>query len=117
MTACAGWCAGRPREWPGSYRRAELNDVATLGALEPQASGAAGRSAPGAVDKARAVLWVLTAKGRPMRFAELPRQTGLPKSTVHRLIGILRAHNMIDQRDEAYVPGRRLAEVSQPADS
>lgn len=69
----------------------------------------------GAVDKAMAVLTVLIADGRPMRLAELTRRTGLAKPTVHRLIRILRTHKMIDQHDERYVPGERLAKAGRSA--
>jgi len=69
------------------------------------------RSPRGAVDKALAVLSALIAADRPMRLTEVARQTGLAKSTVHRLIGILLAHQMIDQDGERYIPGWRLIEV------
>lgn len=86
-----------------------------LRAHEPEAVSRPGdRSPPGAVDKAMTVLSELIVNNRPMRLAELTRRTGLPKSTVHRLVGILRAYDMVDQRDEAYVPGARLAQVRVP---
>jgi IclR family transcriptional regulator, acetate operon repressor len=71
---------------------------------------------PSAVDKAMALLSTLISDGRPMSLAELTRRTGLPKTTVHRLIGVLRAHNVVDRHEEAYVPGELLAEVSGAAD-
>jgi DNA-binding IclR family transcriptional regulator len=69
-----------------------------------------------AVDKAMALLSALIVDGRPMSLAELTRRTSLPKTTVHRLIGVLRAHNVVDRQEETYVPGGLLAEVSGSAD-
>jgi DNA-binding IclR family transcriptional regulator len=80
------------------------------------AENAAHHRPPSAVDKAMAVLSTLISDGRPMSLAELTRRTGLPKTTVHRLIGVLRAHNVVDRREETYVPGELLAEAGGASD-
>jgi DNA-binding IclR family transcriptional regulator len=91
-----------------------LNKVFMLGANGYETQGEQDRSSLGAVDKAMTLLSALIVDGRPMGLAELTRRTGLAKSTAHRLIGILRAHDMIDRHDEAYVPGERLAGIGRP---
>jgi IclR family transcriptional regulator, acetate operon repressor len=92
-----------------------LNSMVVLGAHGYETPGEQDRSSLGAVDKAMTLLSALIVDGRPMGLAELTRRTGLAKSTAHRLIGILRSHDMIDRHDEAYVPGERLAGIGRPA--
>jgi len=58
-----------------------------------------------AVDKAMIMLTAVLTSGEPSSLAELSRRTGLPKSTAHRLLGILCAHGMVARRDGQYVPG------------
>ncbi|MFD9698034.1 helix-turn-helix domain-containing protein [Lentzea sp. NPDC059081] len=56
----------------------------------------------GAVAKALRILGGLYASSRPLSLAELSRNTGLPKSTVHRLLGLLCEHDVVARSANEY---------------
>jgi len=62
-----------------------------------------------AVDRLASILNHLTTHGG-VRLTDLSLATGLPLSTVHRLLRSLRKHGLVDQhpRTRTYVPGLRL---------
>ena len=62
--------------------------------------------------KASALLSVFGPEQPEMPLAELVRQTGLPKSTAHRLAEILVQEGWLDRTDGAYCIGVRLFELS-----
>lgn len=69
----------------------------------------------GALDKGLALLARVSDAPTPPRFVDLLRDTGLPKATLHRLLGALLAHRLIalDPRDQTYVVGLRALEMAQ----
>jgi DNA-binding IclR family transcriptional regulator len=72
---------------------------------------------PGAVEKSFVVLEAVAAAAGPLGVSELARQTGLPKSTVHRILAILVGYGLVRRGQDGYQLGRRLtAPVAQPTD-
>lgn len=68
----------------------------------------------GAVDKAMLVLDCVSRRA-PIRLSDIARQTGLPKSTVHRLLSVLELNGALQRVRIGYVLGdtiRRLSEGS-----
>jgi len=62
------------------------------------------------VDRAFRLLQVIVAAGEPLGVRELGRRTGLPRSTVGRLVGALTDLGMVDRTtDGSVVPGSALA--------
>ncbi|MET8759947.1 helix-turn-helix domain-containing protein [Lentzea sp. NPDC004782] len=59
-------------------------------------------SPTGAVARALVVLAALNSSTRPLSLAELSRRTGLPKSTVHRLLGVLCAYEAATRTRNQY---------------
>lgn len=63
------------------------------------------------VDKAMALIELLLERRAPMTLSQLAERSGCPKSTVHALLSTLRAHRMVDQREDGrYCLGLRLFE-------
>jgi IclR family KDG regulon transcriptional repressor len=60
------------------------------------------------VDKAFTVLEAWHHRGETLGSSELARRTGLPKSTSHRLLGILEAAGLIERLSSGYQLGDRL---------
>ncbi|WP_024802770.1 IclR family transcriptional regulator [Nocardia sp. BMG51109] len=75
---------------------------------QPQIAGA------NAVDRALTVLEILGDAGRPVRLAEIARRAELPRSTAHRLLQVLLAHNMIASDQGTYSVGGRIHDWLQP---
>jgi DNA-binding IclR family transcriptional regulator len=72
---------------------------------------------PGAVEKSFVVLERVAASPQPLGVSELARQTGLPKSTVHRILAILVDFGLIRRGQDGYRLGRRLTDPpAQPTD-
>jgi DNA-binding IclR family transcriptional regulator len=69
----------------------------------------------GAVDKALILFDRLITEGGPLTLATLTRMTGLSKPTVHRLLGILREHDMISAGTQGYQPAERFIRPVAPA--
>lgn len=74
----------------------------------PVAELAAAHSSPGAVGKAMIALTKLLAEGEPLRLADLARKTGLPKATLHRVLGTMRDHKVLQLQGQRYSPGECL---------
>jgi DNA-binding IclR family transcriptional regulator len=66
------------------------------------------------VEKSFVVLETVTAAERPVGVSELSRLTGLPKSTVHRILAILVDFGLVRRGQEGYHPGRRLTGPAGP---
>jgi IclR family transcriptional regulator, KDG regulon repressor len=60
------------------------------------------------VDKAFTVLEAWNHRGEILGSSELARRTGLPKSTSHRLLGVLEAAGLIERLGNGYQLGDRL---------
>jgi IclR family KDG regulon transcriptional repressor len=60
------------------------------------------------VDKAFALLEAWDHRGETLGVSELARRTGLPKSTSHRLLGILEAAGVVQRLASSYRLGDRL---------
>jgi DNA-binding IclR family transcriptional regulator len=69
----------------------------------------------GALDKGLNLLERVCDAPTPPRFVDLLRETGMPKATLHRMLGALLAHRLIslDPRDQTYRVGLRALEMAQ----
>jgi DNA-binding IclR family transcriptional regulator len=65
---------------------------------------------PGAVEKSFVVLEAVASAAQPLGVSELARQTGLPKSTVHRILAILVDFGLVRRGQDGYRLGRRLTD-------
>jgi IclR family transcriptional regulator, acetate operon repressor len=71
-----------------------------------------GTTSLGAIDKAMLVLACVSRRA-PIKLSDIARQTGLPKSTVHRLLSVLEMNGALQRARTGYVLGdmiRRLSE-------
>lgn len=64
------------------------------------------------VEKAFVVLEAWDHRGESLGASELARRTGLPKSTSHRLLGILEAAGVVERLAGSYRLGDRLRDIS-----
>jgi DNA-binding IclR family transcriptional regulator len=80
-----------------------------------KASAATVPKGTGALDKGLKLLARICDAPAPLRFVDLLRETGMPKATLHRMLGALMAHRLvaIDSRDQTYVVGLRALEMAQ----
>jgi DNA-binding IclR family transcriptional regulator len=67
----------------------------------------------GPIGKAMLVLDCITSRTAPVRLSDIARQTGLAKSTVHRLLAELESHQAVRQATTGYVPGEAIRRFSQ----
>lgn len=63
------------------------------------------------LERAVAILDSFRPTGGPFRLAELVRRSGLPKSTVHRLVGELVRLSLLEQTSTGYLLGPKLFEL------
>jgi len=64
------------------------------------------------VEKAFVVLEAWDHRGESLGASELARRTGLPKSTSHRLLGILETAGVVERLEGGYRLGERLRDIS-----
>lgn len=66
------------------------------------------------LDKALGLLTLISRATAPMSFSQLARVSGLPKSTLHRLLSALLAHGVLrlEDKDRTYRLGLRLLELA-----
>lgn len=66
------------------------------------------------VDKAMAMVNLVAEATHPLTFTDLVRRSGLPKATLHRILGTLLAQGLlrIDPRDRTYRLGLRILELA-----
>ena len=71
----------------------------------------------GALDKGLTLLAHICDAAKPPRFVDLLHETGLPKATLHRMLGALLAHRLVtlDPRQQTYGVGLRALEMAQQA--
>lgn len=89
----------------------------TTSAQQPTANvvrgaGAAQEKVLGSVGKASAILTSFTAESRTMGVSELARSAGIPKSTAHRLLGVLVDWGLVARTGTVYSPGPGLTELA-----
>lgn len=85
----------------------ELSD----GDLDPIVDASGAKATPArTLTRALLILQVVTLHDEePMPLAKIARKSGLPKPTVHRLVGVLRDSGMLQQDDNGcYLPGPML---------
>jgi DNA-binding IclR family transcriptional regulator len=63
---------------------------------------------PGSLERGIDILLALSAADRPVSLAQLCRSTGLPKSTAHRILGVLCARELARRVGNGYLPGHQL---------
>lgn len=91
--------------------RVKLSDM--VKAVNPQSSGP--ERAKGPVDKALDLLGALVRPGGPHRLADIARQTGLTKPTVHRLLQTMAEAGFAAAEGGAYRVGPRLLAMAAAA--
>lgn len=71
----------------------------------------------GTVGRTLAVLDLVAAFGRPVRFAEILPRSGLPKATLYRFLQALTHQEMLayDEDRQTYAPGMRLVRLAHSA--
>ncbi|WOP18639.1 IclR family transcriptional regulator [Raineyella sp. LH-20] len=77
----------------------------------PPEPGRAG-SAPSILSKAFLLLECFSAEERVLTFTDLVERSGLPKSTVHRVLARLMSLGIIEEHDKAYRIGMRLFAIT-----
>jgi DNA-binding IclR family transcriptional regulator len=67
---------------------------------------------PGSLERGIDILLALSAASRPVSLAQLCRSTGLPKSTAHRILGVLCSRELARRVGNAYLPGELLESMA-----
>ncbi|MGW0804490.1 IclR family transcriptional regulator [Nonomuraea sp. NPDC002799] len=67
---------------------------------------------PGSLERGIDLLLALSAAARPMSLSDLCRRTGLPKSTAHRLLGVLCSRALARRVGNGYLPGELLESMA-----
>ncbi|MEW9550300.1 IclR family transcriptional regulator [Nonomuraea sp. NPDC050783] len=65
-------------------------------------------SPPGSLERGIDILLALGGACEPVSLAQLCRRTRLPKSTAHRILGVLCARGLARRAGNGYLPGERL---------
>jgi len=74
------------------------------------------RSGTGALEKGLTLLAHICGRESPARYSDLLKETGLPKATLHRMLGALAGHGLIALHpDQTYRIGVRALEMAQKA--
>lgn len=71
----------------------------------------------GAIGRAMTVLTCLGRRAAPTSLAEISRHTGLPKSTVHRLLATLEGQGAVRRAGAGYVLGEAIRRLSDGAET
>jgi DNA-binding IclR family transcriptional regulator len=69
-------------------------------------------SQPGSLERGIDILLALSGAARPVSLAQLSRSTGLPKSTAHRILGVLCARGLARRVGNGYLPGGLLESMA-----
>jgi DNA-binding IclR family transcriptional regulator len=80
-------------------------------AADPHTEGGAGLALLG---KGFAIMEAVAQARRPPSLSDISRQTGLPTSTVHRILGVLCVQGVVDREEDGYRPGWRSAQLFDP---
>ncbi len=83
-------------------------------AARTDAPSAASTPGPGVLEKAMAVLNLVSAARAPMTFTQLQRASALPKATLHRMLGTLVREGLLrhDSYNKTFQLGFRLLELA-----
>ncbi|MEV4469624.1 IclR family transcriptional regulator [Nonomuraea salmonea] len=68
-------------------------------------------SQPGSLERGIDILLALSAATGPVTLSQLCRSTGLPKSTAHRILGVLCSRELARRVGSAYLPGELPASM------
>ncbi|MFC4008815.1 IclR family transcriptional regulator [Nonomuraea purpurea] len=69
-------------------------------------------SHPGSLERGIDILLALGAASRPLSLSELCRSTRLPKSTAHRILGVLCSRELARRVGNGYLPGELLESMA-----
>ncbi|GAB2921831.1 IclR family transcriptional regulator [Nonomuraea fastidiosa] len=69
-------------------------------------------SQPGSLERGIDILLALSAASGPVTLSQLCRSTGLPKSTAHRILGVLCSRALARRVGSAYLPGELLESMA-----
>ncbi|MEV0387121.1 IclR family transcriptional regulator [Nonomuraea sp. NPDC050643] len=69
-------------------------------------------SQPGSLERGIDILLALSAASHPVTLSQLCRSTGLPKSTAHRILGVLCSRELARRVGNAYLPGELLESMT-----
>ncbi|MCF6473911.1 IclR family transcriptional regulator [Nonomuraea sp. MG754425] len=69
-------------------------------------------SQPGSLERGIDILLALSTAARPVTLSQLCRSTGLPKSTAHRILGVLCSRGLARRVGNAYLPGGLLESMA-----
>jgi DNA-binding IclR family transcriptional regulator len=85
--------------------------------LDVKSAAARAPSGTAALEKALDVLGDVARAEAPQSFADLLATTGLPRSTLHRILALLAARGLVakDARGQGFVPGMGLMELARHA--
>ncbi|WP_037270744.1 IclR family transcriptional regulator [Kibdelosporangium aridum] len=75
-------------------------------------SDTAAQATGGVIEKAFTILEGWDHRGETLGVSEISRRTGLPKSTSHRLLGILEAAGVVERLAGTYRLGKRIRGIS-----
>jgi DNA-binding IclR family transcriptional regulator len=89
-------------------------DAAVNRRLEQAASAATAGAGLALLAKGFAIMEAVAQAKRPPSLSEISRQTGLPTSTVHRILGALCGYGVVDREEDSYLPGWRSAHLFDP---
>ncbi|SDJ76530.1 IclR family transcriptional regulator [Nonomuraea jiangxiensis] len=67
---------------------------------------------PGSLERGIDILLALSAATHPLTLSQLCRSTGLPKSTGHRILGVLCVRQLARRVGNGYLPGELLATMA-----
>ncbi|NRQ40682.1 IclR family transcriptional regulator [Nonomuraea sp. NN258] len=67
---------------------------------------------PGILERGIDLLLALSAAARPVTLAQLCRSTSLPKSTAHRILGVLCSRGLAARAGGGYLPGELLGSMA-----
>lgn len=91
-------------------------DARTIEAVDPLEEDQGARSAPGAqaLSRGLSLLDIVADAPQPPRFSDIVAAAGLPKGTVHRMLGALIEARLLqfDERSQTYRLGLRLFEMA-----
>ncbi|MFC7587063.1 helix-turn-helix domain-containing protein [Nonomuraea antimicrobica] len=69
-------------------------------------------SQPGSLERGIDLLLALSAASRPVTLSQLCRATGLPKSTAHRILGVLCSRELARRVGNGYLPGELVESMA-----
>jgi len=93
--------------------RASARSTAPDTGLSAEDGGGEATPLYGLIDRVLALLECVGTADRPPNLSQISRQTGLPLSTVHRLLAALASRGVVERRERRYAPGPRMSWMTQ----